>query len=96
MKTTYALFVLVCGALLTSGRAATKAGYQPATVVSVESRAIPSNYAGDNGFDAPFQPEAHCYDIGILVGGTVSEPVTIPLSMNCLQPSLPITRSRSI
>ena len=65
------LFVLVSGALLTSGHAATKAGYQPATVVSVESRAIPSSYAGDNPSDAPFQPEVFSYDIGILVGGTV-------------------------
>ena len=71
MKNTFVLFVLVSGALLTSGHAATKAGYQPATVVSVESRAIPSSYAGDNPSDAPFQPEVFSYDIGILVGGTV-------------------------
>ena len=37
MKNIFVLFVLVSGALLTSGHAATKAGYQPATVVSVES-----------------------------------------------------------
>jgi hypothetical protein len=71
MKNTFILFVLVSGVLLTSGHAATKAGYQPATVVSVESRAIPSNYVGDNPTDAPSQPEVFSYDIGILVGGTV-------------------------
>ena len=71
MKNTFVLFVLVSGVLLTSGHAATNAGYQPATVVSVESRAIPSNYVGDNPSDAPFQPEVFSYDIGILVGGTV-------------------------
>ena len=71
MKNTLVLFVLVSGVLLTSGHAATNAGYQPATVVSVESRAIPSNYVGDNPSDAPFQPEVFSYDIGILVGGTV-------------------------
>ena len=63
--------VLVSGALLTSGHTATKAGYQPGTVVGVESRAIPSSYAGDNPSDAPFQPEVFSYDIAILVGGTV-------------------------
>jgi hypothetical protein len=71
MKNTFVLFVLVSGVLLTSGHAATNAGYQPATVVSVESSAIPSNYVGDNPSDAPFQPEVFSYDIGILVGGTV-------------------------
>ncbi len=71
MKNTFVLLVLVSGALLTSGHAATKAGYQLGTVVSVESRAIPSSYAGDNPSDAPFQPEVFSYDIGILAGGTV-------------------------
>jgi hypothetical protein len=71
MKNTFVLFVLVCGVLITSGYAATKAGYQPATVVSVESRAIPSNYVGDNPSDAPSQAEVYSYDIAILVGGTV-------------------------
>lgn len=71
MKNTFVLFVLVSGVLIASAHAATKAGYQSATVVSVESRAIPSNYAGDNPSDAPFQPDVYSYDIGILVGGTV-------------------------
>jgi hypothetical protein len=71
MKNAFALFVIMSGVLITSGHAATKAGCQPATVVSVESRAIPSNYAGDNPSDAPLQPEVYSYDIGILVGGTV-------------------------
>jgi hypothetical protein len=46
MKNSFALFVIVSGVLFTSMHAATKAGYQPATVVSVETRAIPSDYAG--------------------------------------------------
>jgi hypothetical protein len=65
------LFVLVSGALLTTMHAAAKAGYQPATVVSVESRAIPSNYAGGDPSDAPLQPEVYSYDIGIRLDGTV-------------------------
>jgi hypothetical protein len=71
MKNTFMLLALMSGVLLTSGHAATKIEYQPATVVSVESRAIPSNYIGDNPSDAPSQPEVFSYDIGILVGGTV-------------------------
>lgn len=71
MKNTFVLFVIVCGGLLTTAHAATLAGYQPATVVSVESRAIPSNYAGDDPSDAPLQPEVHSYDIGIRVGDVV-------------------------
>ena len=63
--------MIVFGALLTSGQAATKAGYQPAKVVSVESRAIPSNNIGDNPSDAPLQPQTYSYDIGILLGGSV-------------------------
>lgn len=71
MKNTLVLFALVSGMLMTNGYAASKAGYQPATVVSVESRAIPSNYAGDNPSDAPLQAQVFSYEIGILVGGTV-------------------------
>lgn len=71
MKNSFVLFVIVSGALLTSMHAATKAGYQPATVVSVQSRAIPSNYAGGDPSDAPLQPEVYSYDIGIRLGGTV-------------------------
>ena len=71
MKNTLVLFVIVFGALLTSGHAATKPAYQSAKVVSVESRAIPSNVTGDNPSDAPLQPEVYSYDIGILLGGTV-------------------------
>ena len=71
MKNTLMLFAIVSGTLLTPAHAATQAGFQPATIVSVESRAIPSNYAGDNPSDAPLQPEVYSYDIGILLGGTV-------------------------
>src|SRR5882757_6886897 len=71
MKNTFVLFVIVFGALLTSGHAATKAGYQPAKVVSVESRAIPSNDIGDNPSDAPLQPEVYSDEVGILLGSTV-------------------------
>jgi hypothetical protein len=46
MKNSRVLFVIVSGVLLTSMHAATKVGYQPATVVSVETRAIPSDDAG--------------------------------------------------
>jgi uncharacterized protein involved in exopolysaccharide biosynthesis len=71
MKNTFVLFAIVSGALLTSGHAATKAGYETAKVVSVESRATPSNVTGDNPSDAPLQPEVYSYDIAILLGGTV-------------------------
>jgi uncharacterized protein involved in exopolysaccharide biosynthesis len=71
MKNILVLFVIVSGVLLTSGHAAAQPEYQPATVVSVESRAIPSNDVGDNPSDAPLQPEVYSYEIGILLGGTV-------------------------
>ena len=71
MKNALMLSVIVFGTLLASGQAATKAGYQPAKVISVESRAIPSNNIGDNPSDAPLQPEVYSYDIGILLGGSV-------------------------
>jgi hypothetical protein len=51
--------------------AATKAGYQAATVVSVENRVIPSNYAGGDPSDTPLQSEVYSYDIGIRLGDTV-------------------------
>jgi hypothetical protein len=71
MKNNIMLAVLVLGALLTNLHAATNPEYQPATVVSVESRAIPSNDAGGGPTDAPLQSEVYSYDIGIRLGDTV-------------------------
>jgi hypothetical protein len=71
MKNGFLLLAIVSGALLTSVHAATEAGYQPATVVSVESHAIPSNYDGGDPSDAPLQPSVNSYDISIRLGGTV-------------------------
>jgi hypothetical protein len=71
MKNTIMLAVLVSGALLTNLHAATNPEYQPATVVSVEGRAIPSNDAGGSPTDAPLQSEVYSYDIGIRLGDTV-------------------------
>jgi hypothetical protein len=65
------LLVLASGVLLASAHAATKQEYQSATVVSVESHEIPSNYAGSNPSDAPLQSEVYSYDIGIRLGCTV-------------------------
>jgi hypothetical protein len=53
MKNSFVLFVIVSGVLFTSMHAATKAGYEPATVVSVETHAIPSDYAGGDPFPRP-------------------------------------------
>lgn len=71
MKNTFLLFAIMTGALLTTAHAAAKAEFQAATIVSVDSRAIPSTYAGGNPSDAPLQPDVYSYDIGILLGGTV-------------------------
>jgi hypothetical protein len=71
MKNVLMLLALVSGALLTSMQADTKAGYQPATVITVESRAMPVTYAGGELSDAPLQPTLYSYDIGIRVGETV-------------------------
>jgi hypothetical protein len=71
MKNSFVLFVIVSGVLFTNMHAATKAGYQPATVVSVETRAIPSNYAGGDPSDTPWQSEVYSYDISIRLGSTV-------------------------
>jgi hypothetical protein len=71
MKNILVLFVIVSGVLLTSGHAATQAVYQPATVVSVKSRVIPTNYFGENPSDAPPEPEVYSFEIGILLDGTV-------------------------
>ena len=71
MKNNIMLVVLVSGALLTSLHAATNPEFQPATVVSVESRAIPSNDDGGSPADAPVQSEVYSYDIGIRLGDTV-------------------------
>ena len=71
MKNTLLLFAIVSGTLVTSMNAATKAGYQPATVVSVVRHATPSNNDGGNPSDAPLQPVVSSYDIDIRLGGTV-------------------------
>lgn len=71
MKNTFLLLAIVSGALLTSVHAATEAGYQPATVVSVESHAIPSNNDGGDPADAPLQSVFKSYEIGIRLGDTV-------------------------
>jgi hypothetical protein len=64
-------FALVVAA---SMQAATKRGFQSATVVSVDSYDSPSNtnYAGSNPSDAPLQSAVvYSYDIGIRLGCTV-------------------------
>jgi hypothetical protein len=71
MKNIFLLLVLVSGALLTSLHAATEAGYQPATVVSVESHATPSDNDGGDPADAPLQSVFQSYEINIRLGGTV-------------------------
>ena len=71
MKNTFLLLAIVSGALLTSVHAATEAGYQPATVVSVVSHAIPSNNDGGDPADAPLQSVFKSYEIGIRLGDTV-------------------------
>jgi hypothetical protein len=71
MKNSFTLLVLVSGLLLTSAHATTKPEYQTATVVSVESRAIPSPYVGGGPSDAPLLSEVYAYDIDIELGGTV-------------------------
>jgi hypothetical protein len=71
MKNSFTLLVLVSGLLLTSVHATTKPEYQTATVVSVESRAIPSPYVGNGPSDAPLLSEVYGYDIDIRLGGTV-------------------------
>ena len=71
MRNTILLFAIVSGTLVTSMNAATKAGYQPATVVSAENHAAPSNNDGGNPSDAPVQPVLNSYDIDIRLGSTV-------------------------
>jgi hypothetical protein len=71
VKKNFVLFTVVSCVLLTSMWAATKAEHQPATVVSVQNRETPSNYAGSNPSDAPLQSEVYSYDIGIQVGCTI-------------------------
>jgi hypothetical protein len=71
MKKNLMSLVLASGVLLASAHAATKQEYQSATVVSVESHEIPSNYAGSNPSDAPLQSEVYSYDISIRLGCTV-------------------------
>ena len=71
MKKNFMLFTVVSCALLTSMWATTKPEHQPATVVSVQNRETPSNYAGSNPSDAPVQSEVYSYDIGIQAGCTI-------------------------
>jgi hypothetical protein len=71
VKKNFMLFTVVSCALLTSMWATTKPEHQPATVVSVQNRETPSNYAGSNPSDAPVQSEVYSYDIGIQVGCTI-------------------------
>jgi hypothetical protein len=71
MKNNWLLLAIVSGVLSTSLHAATEAGYQPATVVSVESHATPSNNDGGDPSDAPLQSVVYSYDIGVRVGGTI-------------------------
>ena len=71
MKNNLLLLAIVSGVLSTSLYAKTESGYQPATVVSVESQAMPSNNDGGDPSDAPLQSVVNSYDIDIRVGGTV-------------------------
>lgn len=71
MKRNLMSLILASGVLLARAHAATKQEYQSATVVSVESHEIPSNYAGSNPSDAPLQSEVYSYDIGIRLGCTI-------------------------
>jgi hypothetical protein len=71
MKNNFLLLAIVSGALLTNVQAGTEAGYQPATVVSVESHTNPSNYDGGDPSDEPLQPAVNSYDVSIRLGGTV-------------------------
>lgn len=71
MKNNLLLLAIVSGVLSTSLYAKTESGYQPATVVSVESQATPSNNDGGDPSDAPLQSVVNSYDIDIRVGGTV-------------------------
>jgi hypothetical protein len=71
MKNNLLLLVIVSGVLSTSLNAATESGYQPATVVSVESHRTPSNNDGGDPSDAPLQSVVNSYEIGIRLGSTV-------------------------
>jgi hypothetical protein len=71
MKNNLLLLAIVSGVLSTSLYAKTEPGYQPATVVSVESQAAPSNNDGGDSSDAPLQSVVNSYDIDIRLGGTV-------------------------
>jgi hypothetical protein len=71
MKKIPILFVLVFAMPLTSMYAATQQRIPLATVVSVESRVIPSNYTGGGASDTPLQPTVYSHDIGIRLGSIV-------------------------
>ncbi len=69
MKRTLMTSALILSALLVYLHADTKkdsrAGYQTATVVSVDKHVSPSNYVGGGGTDAPLMADDYSYDIGI-------------------------------
>ena len=71
MKNTILLFAIVSGTLVTSMNAATKAGYQPATVVSVESHARHPTMTAATHPMRQLQPVLNSYDIDIRLGSTV-------------------------
>jgi hypothetical protein len=68
MKNSFLLLAFVPGALLTSVQAATEAGYQPATVVSVESHATPSTSDGGDlpHSQKPASPRGVAREIGLV------------------------------
>jgi len=63
------LLFLSCGLVCLS--AATKVGYRPATVVSVQNHETPSNYVGSNPTDAPLVAQVYAYDIGVRLDCTM-------------------------
>ena len=71
MKNRFLLSAILSGALLTGMHASTDSGYQPATVVSIESHETRTNYDGGDPSDAPLQPTVNSYEIGIRLGETV-------------------------
>ena len=95
MKNNLLLLAIVTGVLSTSLYAKTEPGYQPATVVSVESQATPSNNDGGDPSDAPLQSVVNSYDIDIRLGVPSTGPAITLLSTTCRQSSALIIRSRS-
>ncbi len=70
MKNTFISFLAVA-LLSTCLNAATKHGYQTATVVSVTQRDTSSNDVGDNPSDAPLQTQIYAYQIGLRLNCSV-------------------------